>query len=82
MPSVIPKAKEANIVPRSPYPRTIKPEKQAMAISMAHYPRRAILWKKSFGEGVSPDVMGAIVVATTFIAPHQTGRIYVEKTPE
>ena len=39
MPHVIPKAEEANTVPRSPYTRTVKPERRAIAMSMAHYQR-------------------------------------------
>jgi len=39
MPRIIPKAEEANTVPRSLYTRTVKPERQAMATSMAHYQR-------------------------------------------
>ena len=39
MPRVIPKAEEANTVPRSPYTQMVRPEMQAMAMSMAHYRR-------------------------------------------
>jgi len=37
MPRVIPKAEEANTVPRSPYTQMVRPERWAMATSMAHY---------------------------------------------
>ena len=37
MPCVMPKAKEANIVPRSPYAQTIKLERGAITTSKAHY---------------------------------------------
>ena len=39
MPRVILKAEEANIVPRRPYARMVRPENRAMATSMAHYQR-------------------------------------------
>ena len=39
MPRVIPKAEEANAVPRRPYTQTIRLERQAMATLMAHYQR-------------------------------------------
>ena len=39
MPRVIPNAEKANTVPRSPYTRTVRPERQAMTTSMAHYQR-------------------------------------------
>uniref|UniRef100_A0A7N2L5V9 Uncharacterized protein n=1 Tax=Quercus lobata TaxID=97700 RepID=A0A7N2L5V9_QUELO len=39
MPRVIPKAKEANTVSRNPYTQMVRPEKRAMATSMAHYKR-------------------------------------------
>ena len=71
MPCVILKAEEASIVPRSPYARTVKPQRRAMATSWAHYQRGATLWRKSFKERVSPDVIEGMVVATTLIAPHQ-----------
>ena len=34
--------------------------------------RGATLGRKSFKEGVSPDVIGGMEAATTFIVPHQT----------
>ena len=34
---VIPKAEEANTVPKSPYTRMVRSERWAMATSMAHY---------------------------------------------
>ena len=37
MPRVIPKAKEANTIPRSPYTQVVRLERQAMATSMAYY---------------------------------------------
>ena len=37
MPHVIPKAEETNTMPRSPYTQTVKPERQAIATSIAHY---------------------------------------------
>ena len=39
MPRVIPEPEEANVVPRRPYTRTVRPERRAMATSMAHYQR-------------------------------------------
>ena len=39
MSHVIPKAKEANIIPRNPYTQTVKLERRAMATLMAHYQR-------------------------------------------
>ena len=36
MPCVIPKAKETNAVPRRPYTWKVRPERRAMATSMAH----------------------------------------------
>ena len=39
MPRVIPKAEEANTVMRNPYTRMVKPERRAMATSVAHYQR-------------------------------------------
>ena len=36
---VIPKAEEANTVPKSPYTQMVRPKMQAMATSMAHYRR-------------------------------------------
>ena len=35
-------------------------------------PGGATLGRKSFKEGVSPDVIGGMEAATTFIVPHQT----------
>ena len=43
MPRVIPKAEETNTMPRSPYTQTVKPEKWAMATSIAHYQRGGTL---------------------------------------
>ena len=37
MPYVIPRAKEANTVLRSPYTQMVRSERQAMATSIAHY---------------------------------------------
>ena len=37
MPRVIPRAKEANTVPRSPYTQMVRSERRAMATSIAHY---------------------------------------------
>ena len=39
MPRVISKAEEANTVLRNPYTQIVRPERQAMATSMAHYKR-------------------------------------------
>ena len=39
MPHVIPNAEKANTVPRSPYTQTVRPERQVMTTSMAHYQR-------------------------------------------
>ena len=39
MPHVIPKVEEANTVLRSPYTQVVRPKRQAMATSMAHYRR-------------------------------------------
>ena len=43
MPRVIPNTKEANTVPRSPYARTIKPKRRAIATSRARYQKGASL---------------------------------------
>ena len=37
MPHVILRAKEVNTVPKSPYTQMARPERRAMATSMAHY---------------------------------------------
>ena len=39
MPRVIPKAEKANTVPRSPYTHMVRPNRWAMAMSMARYRR-------------------------------------------
>ena len=36
MPHAIPKAEEANTIPRSPYTQMVRPERQVMATSMTH----------------------------------------------
>ena len=70
MPRVIPKAEEANTVPRSLYTQTVKLERQAMATSMAHYQRGHTI-EEELQKGVSPNVIGGMVAVTTFNAPHQ-----------
>ena len=41
MPRVIFEAKEADAVPRGPYPRTVRLERRALVMSMAHHYRRS-----------------------------------------
>ena len=43
MPRVIPKAEEANTVPRSTCAKMVKPERRAIATSRAYYQRRVAL---------------------------------------
>ena len=40
MPYIIPEAEEANIIPRRPYPRTIRSKRRATTTSMTHYQKR------------------------------------------
>ena len=41
MPRVIFEAKEADAIPRGPYPRTVRLERRALVMSMAHHYRRS-----------------------------------------
>ena len=54
MPHVIPEAEEANAVLRGPYSQTVRPERQAVAMSMAQYQRRLHCRGRVSERGLTP----------------------------
>ena len=53
MPRVIPKAEEINTVLRNPYTQMVRPERQPMATSMAHFQKGPHCREKASERGLA-----------------------------